>query len=65
MHSKSDFDMIIHDLRMQREALQQQQSTVGGRAGEIDVIIEKLTELRDRARVVTGPSQPPESDEPL
>jgi hypothetical protein len=62
MHSKSDFDLIIRDLRQQREALHEQQASVGSRAIEIDGIIEKLTELRDRARV-TEPGRPPGSEE--
>ncbi len=49
MQLPSDLDQIIQDLRRQRQGLSEDHSTSKERVGEIDLIVNKLSELRDRA----------------
>ncbi len=68
MQLPSDLDQIIQDLRRQREGLNKDHSTGSERVGEIDLIVNKLSELRDRAdeTLTRRPKEPrvvPEKDE--
>ena len=49
MQLPSDLDQIIRDLRKQRDDMKGDLSTATERLSEIDLIVEKLNELRDRA----------------
>jgi len=62
MQLPSDIDQIIRDLRKQRDDMKGDLSTAAERLSEIDLIVDKLNELRDRADETLGRRKAPKPD---